>query len=254
MKSILLMTSCLGLLTSQLFADEAAKKSAQEALSKLSADSYSWTTTTKLPEGAGGRWSPGPQEGKISKDGVAYSSLTFGENKMEFVKKGEKSVSTNREGEWQTAEEREAARAARGNGTGSENSGGGGRRRGGFGTVQVPAERAKEMLEKASEVKKEGETVVATLTEEAAKTALMFPNINGAKGTLKLTLAEGNVSKMELTLEGKAEFNGEERDLARTSTTEIKDYGKTSVELPEAAKAKLEAATEKKEAKTVLPK
>jgi hypothetical protein len=37
---------------------------------------------------------------------------------------------------------------------------------------------------------------------------------------------------------GKVNFNGNERDVERTMTTEIKDVGSTKVEVPEDAKKK----------------
>jgi len=40
-------------------------------------------------------------------------------------------------------------------------------------------------------------------------------------------------------VQGKVSFNGNDRDVDRTTTVEIKDVGTTKVELPEGAKNKL---------------
>ena len=40
-------------------------------------------------------------------------------------------------------------------------------------------------------------------------------------------------------MQGKVSFNGNDRDVDRTTTVEIKDVGTTKVEVPEGAKKKL---------------
>jgi hypothetical protein len=47
------------------------------------------------------------------------------------------------------------------------------------------------------------------------------------------------LTKYEFKVSGKMDFNGNEIDLDRTTTTEIKDVGTTKVEVPEGAKKKL---------------
>ena len=47
------------------------------------------------------------------------------------------------------------------------------------------------------------------------------------------------LTKHESEVSGKATFEGNERDVDRTTTTEIKDVGSTKVEVPEEAKKKL---------------
>ena len=44
----------------------------------------------------------------------------------------------------------------------------------------------------------------------------------------------------EVKVKGKVSFNGNDRDVDRTTTVEIKDIGSTKIEVPEEAKKKLE--------------
>ena len=47
------------------------------------------------------------------------------------------------------------------------------------------------------------------------------------------------LAKYEFKVSGKVTFNGNDRDVERTTTVEIKDIGSTRVDVPEAAKKKL---------------
>jgi len=50
---------------------------------------------------------------------------------------------------------------------------------------------------------------------------------------------DGVLTKFETKVEAKMEFNGDEIDASRTTTTEIKDVGATKVNVPAEAKKKL---------------
>ena len=56
---------------------------------------------------------------------------------------------------------------------------------------------------------------------------------------MKFWLKDGALSKYEFKVQGKADFNGNEMDVDRTTTVEIKDVGATKVDVPEDAKKKL---------------
>jgi hypothetical protein len=56
---------------------------------------------------------------------------------------------------------------------------------------------------------------------------------------VKFWLKDGVLSKYEFKVTGKVDFNGNEVDVDRATTTEIKDVGTTKVNVPEAAKKKL---------------
>ena len=53
-------------------------------------------------------------------------------------------------------------------------------------------------------------------------------------------MKDGQLSKMETHVEGSVNFNGQDRDINRTTTFEIKDVGATKIEVPAEAKTKME--------------
>ena len=65
------------------------------------------------------------------------------------------------------------------------------------------------------------------------------PEIKNAKGTAKFWVKDCVLSKYEYKVTGSMNFNGNDVDMDRTTTTEIKDVGTTKVVVPEAAKKKL---------------
>ena len=62
-------------------------------------------------------------------------------------------------------------------------------------------------------------------------------------GTLALLagslLAANAAPKDDVKVQGKVSFNGNDRDVDRTTTVEIKDIGSTKVQVPDDAKKKL---------------
>jgi hypothetical protein len=208
-----------------LFAAEA--KDELNAAAKKLADqpNYSWKTTTVVPESA--RFKPGPVEGKTEKDGFTYVTLSFGDNLTEMALKGEKAVITNQDGDWQSASDLE-----------------GGEGRGRFlgrmaKNFKAPATQASDLVGATKELKKDGDVYSGDLTEEGAKKQFRFGEPKNPKGTAKFWVKDGVLTKFEVKVEGKMEFNGEEFDAGRTVTTEIKDAGTTKVNVPTEAKKKL---------------
>ena len=65
------------------------------------------------------------------------------------------------------------------------------------------------------------------------------PEISGAKGSVKFWVKDGMLFKYEIKVQGKVSFNGNDRDIDRTTTIEIKDIGSTKVEVPDDAKKKM---------------
>jgi hypothetical protein len=191
---------------------------------------YSWKITVVVPESA--RFKPGPTEGKADKEGTIYLTLSFGDNMTEAVVKGSKAVYTNQDGDWQLT---------------SEDSEGPGRFMGAMlNNYNPPAKQAAEIAGQVKELKKEGDVYSGELTEEGAKTLMRFrrgggdgPEIKDAKGTAKFWVKDGVLSKYEYAVKGQMNFNGNDIDVDRTTTTEIKDVGTTKVVVPEAAKKKL---------------
>lgn len=226
----LAITSVAGLL---LAADSTPKDDALAAAKKLGdSASYSWKTTVAVPDSA--RFKPGPTDGKTEKGGFTDVKMTFGDNTMEIVTKGDKAVFMNRDGEWQTPAE-------------AENDQGFGR----FISRMVrdfkaPAAQAEELANGAKELKKDGDVISGDLTEDAAKSLMSFrrrggngPEISNAKGSVKFWTKDGVLSKYEFSVKGSMDFNGNTVDMDRTTTVEIKDVGATKVEVPDAAKKKI---------------
>lgn len=224
------------------FAETAPGDEVKAAAKKLSeAANYSWTTNITVPEGS--RWRPGPTSGKTNQDGYSWLSSTMGDRTIESIVKGDKSV-TRGEAGWQTPEERRSARSAAGGGEGR--GGRGGRNLENF---KTPAQQAEELVGKVKELKKDGDAIAGELTEEAVKGLLTMggrrrdgseaPAPTDAKGSVKFWLKDGALSKMETHVSGKLSFNGNEMTIDRKSTTEIKDVGTTTLDVPEDARKKL---------------
>jgi hypothetical protein len=210
----------------------AAPKDEVAAAAKSLGDkpNYSWTTTVTVPEGS--RFRPGPVEGKTEKDGFTYLTMTFGDNKTEVVTKGEKAAVTNREGEWQSVNELGDEGPGRFLGAMVRN-------------FKVPAAQAAELVSQTKELTKEGDAFSGDLTEEGAKSLLRFGRGGGdvtasnAKGSAKFWVKDGALSKYEFKVKGTVSFNGNDREVDRTTTVEIKDVGSTKVNVPDSAKKKL---------------
>lgn len=222
--ALLVLTSFAG----SLLAADAREEVAQAAKKLGEKANYSWKTTVAVPESA--QFRPGPSEGKTEKDGFTHVKMSFGDNTFETVMKGDKTAFTNRDGEWQLA---------------GEGQGQGGGRGGFMRNVRPPAAQAAEIAAGAKELKKEGDAIAGELTEDAAKSLMRMrrggegPAISNAKGSVKFWIKDGLLMKYEYKVSGKMDFNGNEIDLDRTTTVEVKDIGTTKVVVPEGAKAKL---------------
>ena len=87
--------------------------------------------------------------------------------------------------------------------------------------------------------KKEGDLYSGDMTEEGVKKQFRFGEPKNPKGSVKFWVKDGVLTKFETKVEAKMEFNGEEIDASRTTTTEIKDVGATKLNVPAEAKKKL---------------
>jgi hypothetical protein len=220
------VTSALFAVSTLAYAD--AKEDVVAAAKKLAGESYSWKSTTE-----GGQFNS-TAEGKVQKDGLMWMSRTFGDNTFETVKMGEKAAVKTQDG-WKGADEladaqgpeRFIARAAQ--------------------TLKAPATQAQEIAEKLEKVEKSDDAYTATLTEEQAKAMMTFgrrggnqaPPISNAKGSAKFWVKDGALAKVQYTVSGTMTINNEDRDINRTTTSEIKDVGNTKVDVPAEAKGKL---------------
>jgi hypothetical protein len=87
------------------------------------------------------------------------------------------------------------------------------------------------------------------LTEDSAKTMLTFrrggnngnaPTVSNAKGSVTFWITDGKLTKYQTHVTGTVNRNGNDMEVDRTTTTEIKDVGATKIEVPDDAKKKLE--------------
>ena len=248
MKTNTLLTVAAVLVTSLMALHAGPKEDAIAASKKLVAKSYAWKTSTENAGGQGGQggggrgFGGGNQEGKIGEDGLATVSVVGAQSTTEAVVKGEKVVVKQEEG-WQTLDEIMAN--AQGGGQG------GGRGRFGafaFRNFKAPAVRALELIDQTKELKEADGAFSGELTEAGAKALMTFggrgggagPEISGAKGSIKLWVKEGMLTKMETQVKGTISFNGNDREIDRKVTTEFKEVGTTKVTAPEDAKKKLQ--------------
>jgi len=233
MKTYLLICSTV-LLTGTLPAADSKEDIAAAARKLGEQANYSWTTTVVVPEGS--RVRPGPTEGKIEKDGYTHLKVSVGDNLTQAVLKGDKAAVSNSDGGWQSLAELDSGEgAARFKAMAVRN-------------FKAPAAQAAELATGSKELVKDGEAWAGELTEETAGTLLSFgrrpgasdgPTVSNAKGSVKFWLKDGALVKYEIKVSGKMSFNGNDRDVDRTMTTEIKDVGATKLEVPEEAKKKL---------------
>ncbi|MGD0140656.1 MAG: hypothetical protein ABSD28_17445 [Tepidisphaeraceae bacterium] len=225
------------------------KDDIKSAVQKL-ADSpnYSWSTTI---QGGFGR---GPQEGKTEKGGYTSLTIQMRDNSFDAIIKGDKAAIKTDSG-WKSAAEILAEPVDAGGPPPPE-----------FRAAMVaqnsktPAGQAQDNLDSLQNIQKTDDGYTADLTADAAKTLLQFGprrprpttspdgdtgtpppqfEVSDAKGTLKLAVKDGNLTQIEFHLTGTVSFNGNDRDVDRTVTTDIKDVGTTKVEVPDEAKAKL---------------
>jgi hypothetical protein len=226
-----------------------AKADVKAAAKKLQdASGYSWVSTPKSEGGGGGgqnRFQPGPTEGKLEKDGAVWVKSTQGDTSSEaYLKAGKVAVKTA-DG-WKAGSEFQGGQAG---GQGRRDPAAGMARR--LQNFKAPAVDAEGLVDKAGDLKDEGEGVFSgALTEEGAKALLTFggrpggnnnaPQISDPKGTVKFWIKEGTLIKYEVNTQGKITFNNNDREINRTTTVEFKDVGSTKVEVPEDAKKKLE--------------
>jgi len=230
-----LLIGTAALLAGSLFAADATPKDdVASAVKKLgSQTNYAWRTTVVVPDDA--PFKPGPTEGKTEKDGLAYVTMSFGDNQMQAVVKGDKGAATNQEGAWQSLAELEKEEGP-----------------GRFlamilRNLKTPAKETAELAGFAKDLKKEGDVYSSELTEEGAKVLQTFgprggdggPAVSNAKGSVKFWLREGALVKYEFKLKGTISWNGNDFPNDRTTTVEIKDVGSTKIQLPEEAKKKL---------------
>ena len=230
MKSLLVCSTALLAASSLLAADKDDVTAASKKLAD--ADNYSWTTTVDTSS----QFKPGPTHGKIEKGGFAWVEFSMRDNTVEAVLKGAKGAIKTEDG-WQSLED--AAKDTGGNNPGR------------FMAVRLrnfkaPALEAEELAGKVKELAKGDEAYSGDLTQEGAKSLMTFgrrggqaPEVSNAKGSAKFWIKDGAITKFQYKVTGTISRNGNDTDIDRTTTVEIKDVGTTKVTVPDEAKNKL---------------
>lgn len=235
-----LLIGCVALAAGSSLAIGAPQDDLKAAAQKLSdASSYSWKTTI---EAAGGNnRGGGSSEGKTEKDGYTMVTMTRGDNKIEILRKGDKTAIKTADGGWKTPAELAA-----------DNAGGnGGGRFAGRGGQALPAKAAEDLAAEVTSLTTTPDGFSGQLTEDGAKKAMTFggrrggananaPQISDAKGDVKFMTKDGVLTGYELHVTGKRTVNGNDTDIDRTTKVEISDVGSTKVEVPDEAKKKIE--------------
>ncbi len=232
MKRNLLITS-LALLSSSLLAAEPKDDVASAAKNLAGQDNYSWPQPVKNARGRG--FGAGAPEGKIEKGGPLWLSMTMRDNTIEAVKSGEKGAIKTQDG-WVSLAD--AANGDRGPAMFMA------RRLQNF---KGPAAQAEALLADVKELKQQGDLYEGDLTEQGAKSQLTFgrrggngPEVSGAQGSAQFWVKDGQLSKFAVHVKGTVSFNGNDRDVDRTTTVEIKNVGSTKIEVPGDAKQKMQ--------------
>ena len=225
--------SAMALLAGSLLAADSSPKDDVTSAAKKLGDSanYTWRTTVVVPEDA--QFKPGPTDGKTEKGGLTYVKLSFGDNTAEFVKKGESAALTSPDGGWQSL-------------TNVDSSEGPGRFMVGMvRNYKTPDAQAVQLAGAAKDLKKDGDVYSSDLTEDGAKAMMTFggrrgngPTITNPSGSVKFWVKDGVLTKFEFKVKGSMSFNGNDVDVDRDTTIEIKDVGTTKVTVPEEAAKK----------------
>jgi hypothetical protein len=225
-----------------LAADVSPKDEVQSAAAALgNQPNYSWHSASESPGGGG--FGGGPTDGKTEKAGYTWISMVRGDNTTEALLQGTNAAIKTPDNGWQSL-----AEATADNG-------------GGFNPImfiartlqnyKTPATQAADLAGQVKELKKDTNSISGDLTDEGAKAMLTFrprggmgggegPEISNAKGSVTFWVADGQLVKYQTHISGTVSFNGNDRDIDRTTTVEIKDVGTTKIEVPDDAKKKLQ--------------
>jgi hypothetical protein len=233
----------LGLVTlaagSLLAADASPKETVTSAATALGrAASYSWHTTVASP--GGGRFG-GPSEGKTEKGGYTWISMVRNDATIVAVLKGTNGAINTPDNGWQSFQE-----ATADNG-------------GGFNptmflvrmlqNTKTPDQQAATLADSAADLKPGTNGISGALTEAGAKAMLTFgrranddngPTVSNPAGSVTFWVTDGKLVKYEFHVSGTISFNGNDRDIDRTTTVVISEVGTTKVSVPDEAKKKLE--------------
>jgi hypothetical protein len=111
---------------------------------------------------------------------------------------------------------------------------------------KLPAVEAQDLASKAKDLAKSNDVYSGDLTADGVKSLMTFgrrggqgPSVANAKGSVKFWIKDGVLTKYQFNVQGTINRNGEDMDIDRTTTVEIKDVGTTKVTVPDEAKGKI---------------
>ena len=242
MKKVFLFSLAVLVSGSILAADSSPKEDVTSAATSLgSQKNYSWKTTVEV--GNNSRFKPGPTDGKTEKDGYTTLAMSFNDTSSEAVMKGTNAAIKTPDNGWQSAAEALA------------DNGGGGFNPAMFiartaKNFKAPAIEAASLATQAKDLQAGTNGISGDLTEDGAKALLAFrrggngggdgPTVTNPKGTVTFWIADGKLAKYSFHVTGTVSFNGNDREVDRITTTEIKDVNSTKIEVSDDAKKKLE--------------
>src|SRR5215469_7280983 len=155
-----ILVGTLVLMASSLLAED-AKETVTGAAKKLAeTDNYSWKQT--IENAGGGGFGGGASEGKTQKGGYTWLTVTMRDNTIEALKKGEKGAIKGQDG-WRSLEE--ASGGDRGPATFMARR---------IQNFKAPANQAEELAGKVKDLKEQDGVYSGDLTEEGAKSLMMF--------------------------------------------------------------------------------
>ena len=225
---------------SLIAADSSPKDAVTSAATALGGElNYSWHST--VASAGGNRRFTGPSDGKIEKDGYTWLSMVRGDSTNLAVFKGTNGAINTPDNGWQSFKEATADDG------------------GGFNPTMFmvrmlqnfkdPDQQAAMLADQAAALTRDTNGISGDLTEDGAKGLLTYgrpaggdngPTVSNAKGSVTFWVADGKLVKYQFHVSGTVSFNGNDRDVDRTTTVEITDVGTTKIDVPNDAKKKLE--------------
>jgi hypothetical protein len=236
MKKKLLFGVITLLAGSLLAADSSPKDDVVNAAKTLgSQTNYTWRETVESPDG--GRFS-GPTDGKTEKGGYTWLSMTRGDNTIEALIKGNTGAVKTQDNGWQSLSDA------------SDNDNGGGFNRMRFlarmlQNYKTPDVQAADLANHAQNLKEDDDMISGDLNEDGVKALFPFrrgngPDISDAKGSAKFWVKDGQLTKYQYHISATISFNGNDHDIDRTTTVDIKDVNATKIVIPDDAKKSLQ--------------
>lgn len=198
----------------------------QSAVEHLAAaTNYSWTTTVTSTFGQRGQ---STTQGKADQQGRALADLRFGRFTVQVAIDGSVAAVTNRDRRWETVSLLDRGYRSTGFSASTAQS------------MRIPAVELREIGQSLSDVKQDGTTIVGRLSDDRAA-AYLFSQRGGDSevkdvvGTVRLSLAENQLSHYEIHVEGRFEYGDESQVQSRTLKTIISDVGESQITMPDRA-------------------